>query len=176
MPFLPVCAPPYLTCPGVWAREELLLGFLLGLPAQVYCLLSPRRLQCREGLQLGWRSQEEPMGRRALWGQGGKGPVGKKQTLPRLGGRPGCPHHAPLWLSTHGPHLSPQLRVFSPSPSSQASLPVPHNQGSSPEPIHVFICLPPSEFLTLPSVTLTLDSSSRSPCLSSQVALQEMYP
>lgn len=163
------CASPYLACPGVWAREESLLGFLLGLPAQVYGLLSPWRLQCKEGLQLGWESQEQPMGRRALWGQGGKGPVGKKQPLPRLGGRSGCPQHAPLWLSTHGPHLSP-------SPSSQASLPVPHNQGSSPEPTNVFICLSPSEFLALPSVTLTLDSSSRSPGLSSQVALQEMYP
>lgn len=99
---------------GVWAREMSLLGFLLGLPAQVCCLLSPRRLQCREGLQLGWESQEEPMGRRALWGEGGKGPIGKKQLLSRLGGRPGCPHLAPLWLSTHGPHLSPPNLGYSP--------------------------------------------------------------
>lgn len=118
------CAPPYLPCPGVLEGEGDCC-FLWGLPTQgtlpsVY----------PGGCSAGASSKGPPIGSRTLLGQYGEVPVG--QPLPTLGGRPGSLHHAPLWLTTQGPHLSSQLRVFSP------------NQGSSLEPTNIFICLPRS--------------------------------
>lgn len=60
------------------------------------------------------------------------------------------PSSCPSVPPNHGPRLSSQLPASSPSPSSQAFLPVFQSQGSSPEPTNVFTCLPQSEFLALP--------------------------
>lgn len=114
------CAPPFLACSGVLERGVAL--FPWGLPTQGTLPSAYPR-----GCSAGASSKRPSIGSRTLLGQDGEGPVGKEQPLPRLGGRSGSLHHAPLWLPTHGPHLPSQLRVFSP------------NQGSSPEPTNIFV-------------------------------------